>query len=388
MAPPPPSSPPPPMVDEGYRAGDRLVVHALAPVGTLLGIACITTGLRIYWRLQPSQRIGADDYTLLFALTADLGPARSQFVTIAWYGIDAAMYHHGRGLEGFGPDPWTMGPLIVAGGVLWVWGINVIRISVALMLLRFRDSRSLPWTMTVWAVIGVQTCMLAVGTIMHLVMCRPISARWAPTPSANCIKPTHFMTYGYLYSGFTIASDLIPSLLPITFIRTLSRPLHEKMLIGCLMAARTAATGVAVARLLLVVGYLGPGGPVINVEQDILWGLELTIGVLAASVPSLKAPTHRILRSWGLLRSRSTSDMSFQSFLDRLPNGSHVSRRMGPWQYAVPDQDPRTEGGSGEEMLKGSEALQVPGIRRCRKARLVTGYKMGYFAYNISCSLS
>ncbi|KAL2188150.1 hypothetical protein L209DRAFT_741296 [Thermothelomyces heterothallicus CBS 203.75] len=326
MAPPPLSSPPPPMVDEGYHAGDRLGVHALAPVGTLLGLACITTGLRIYWRLQPSQRIGADDYTLLFAL----------FVTIAWYGIDAAMYHHGRGLEGFRPDPWIMGPLIVAGGVLWVWGINVVRISVALMLLRFRDSLSLPWTMTVWAVIGVQTCMLAVGTIMHLVICRPISARWAPTPSASCIKPTHFMMYGYLYSGFTIASDLILSLLPITFI-----------------------------------GYLGPGSPVINVEQDILWGLELTIGVLAASIPSLKAPTYRILRSWGLLRSRSNSDMSLQSFLDRLPNGSHVSRRMGQWQHAVPVPDPRTEGGSGEEMLKGSEAS-------CRSAALEDAVRPGW----------
>ncbi len=41
---------------------------ALAPVGTFLGIACVTTGLRIYWRIWPVRRIGADDYTLLAAL--------------------------------------------------------------------------------------------------------------------------------------------------------------------------------------------------------------------------------------------------------------------------------------------------------------------------------
>ncbi|KAL2163962.1 hypothetical protein VTH06DRAFT_3175 [Thermothelomyces fergusii] len=346
MAPPPPP-PPPAGVDEGYSAGDRLDAYALAPVGTLVGIACITTGLRVYWRLQPSQRIGADDYTLLFAL----------LVTLAWYGVDAAMYHHGRGVQGFHPDPWTMGPLIVADGVLWVWGMNLIRISVALMLLRFRDSRSLPWTMTVWAVVAVQACMLAVGTVMHLIMCRPISARWAPTPSADCIPLHRFRMYGYVYSGFTIASDLVLSLLPIVFIRTLSRPWHEKVLIGLLMAAGMAATGVAVARLLLIMGYLGRDGPMISVKQDILWGLELSIGVLAASIPSLKAPVHRILRSCGLLPSRSTtSDLSFQSVFDRPANASRASRRMGQWKHAVGDLDSRPKSGSREDMFKSSDA--------------------------------
>jgi len=109
------------------------------------------------------------------------------------------MYHYGRGLEGFVPNPWTMGPLVVADGVLWVWALNVTRISVALLLLRLKDS--LPWRVTLWGIIAVQACMLVVGTTMHLVMCRPISARWAPTPTATCIPPPNFMAYGYVYSG-------------------------------------------------------------------------------------------------------------------------------------------------------------------------------------------
>lgn len=109
------------------------------------------------------------------------------------------MYRYGRGIEGFSPDPWTVGPYIVADGVLWVWGLNIIRISVALLLLRLKDSP--PWRMALWSVITVQACMLAVGTTMHLVMCRPITARWAPTPEAKCIYAPHFMIYGYIYSG-------------------------------------------------------------------------------------------------------------------------------------------------------------------------------------------
>lgn len=82
---------------------------------------------------------------------------------------------------------------------LWLWGINVIRISVALMLLRLKDS--LAWKCTLWTIVGAQVCMLIVGTTMHLVMCQPISGRWTSVPVAKCIPPADFMIYGYVYSG-------------------------------------------------------------------------------------------------------------------------------------------------------------------------------------------
>lgn len=114
------------------------------------------------------------------------------------------LYHHGRGLGGFLPNPWAVGPLVVADGVLWVWALNMIRISVAFMLLRLKDSRR--WRLTLWIIIGIQVSMVIVGTTMQLVMCRPISARWAPTPTAQCIPPPYFMTYGYIYSGKLLLS--------------------------------------------------------------------------------------------------------------------------------------------------------------------------------------
>ncbi|KAK1828917.1 hypothetical protein QBC39DRAFT_264327 [Podospora conica] len=320
-----PKGPPPP--EPGYSVGDKLDAIPLGVVGTLLGIASITTALRIYWRARPTWRIGADDYTLIFAWVSQ----PQSVLTVSWYGIDAAMYHHGRGTMGFVPVMSTMGPLIVADGVLWLWGINVIRISVALMLLRLKDNLS--WKCTLWTIIGAQVCMLIVGTTMHLVMCQPISGRWTSDPAAKCIAPDKFMIYGYVYSGFTVASDLILALLPLTFIRSLHRPLHEKVLIGCLMAAGLAATGVAVARLFLIMGYLGKNGlPSINMLSDILWGLELTIGILTASVPTLKAPIHRLLLDCGVLQDKTvTSERSPESFLDQLTQGSHFTRQMRQW---------------------------------------------------------
>lgn len=110
------------------------------------------------------------------------------------------------------------------------------------------------------------------------------------------------------------------------------------------MAAGMAATGIAVARLFLIMGYLGkPGTAMMNVQQDILWGMELTIGVLTASLPPLKGPVHRLMLSWGLLRSTSDSDVSSESFLDRPPNGLHITRQMREWNSMVHGLAPKSQ---------------------------------------------
>lgn len=164
------------------------------------------------------------------------------------------------------------------------------------------------------------------------------------------------LTHIPLTPGFTIASDFTISILPITFIRTLRRPFYEKFLIGCLMAAGLGATGIAVARLFLIMGYLGKGVARINALQDFLWGMELTIGVLATSLPTLKAPVHGLLQSWGVLRSTSSSDMSPDSFLDDLTNGPHIENQMRQWNSLVHGLPPRVpdEGESGSSLEKNA----------------------------------
>jgi len=348
---PPPSPPKGPPIDPGYHAGDRFDAISLAPIGVLLVICCTTTALRIFWRIKPTWRIGIDDLTLVFAL----------ILTIIWYGITAAEYHHGRGIEGLPPVLPTVGPMIVATGVLWVWALNLIRISIAFMLLRLKDSR--PWKIALWSIIVVQVSMLIVGTTMHLVLCNPISDRWAaPGAKTHCIPDPSFKAYGYAFSAFTIVSDLVLSLLPLTFIHGLHRPVHEKVLIGCLMSAGLVATAVAITRLLLIVG-LGPGankGPYLNMVQDLLWGFELTIGVLAASVPTLKAPIHRKLLSWGVLKDKDgPSDASPNSFLGQISHGSHFTRQMRQWDAVKDDNSKRPYMYSEPKVTDGSGSTQT-----------------------------
>lgn len=145
----------------------------------------------------------------------------------------------------------------------------------------------------------------------------------------------------------------------MAFIRSLRRPLHEKVLVAVLMSAGLGATVVAVLRMLFVVGVGLPNneGPYHNMVQDLLWGFELTIGILAASVPTLKAPIHNKLLSWGVLRDREEeAQPSADSFLNHMTYGSHFKRQMRqldtvkdgnngarPYMYSGPEEtDGRT----------------------------------------------
>ncbi len=149
---------------------------------------------------------------------------------------------------------------------------------------------------------------------------------------------------------------MVLSLLPVTFIRTLRRSVYEKVLIACLMGAGMAATGIAIARLFLIMGFLGKGPTAaMNIKQDILWGMELTIGVLTASIPPLKAPMQRLLLSWGVLSSNASSDASF---VDAHPNESGVVRQMGQWNSTVRERAPESQEG-----LRDGEGAKSAGFR-------------------------
>ncbi|EKG09365.1 hypothetical protein MPH_13614 [Macrophomina phaseolina MS6] len=157
---------------------------------------------------------------------------------------------------------------------------------------------------------------------------RPITALWEPTPNAKCINTGSFMIYGFVYSAVNIASDLIIALMPLAFIWEMHRSRLEKVLLGCLMAAGLIATGASVARVVLITATLGRWSAWTDVLNDLLWGVELAIGVIAASLPCLKAPAHEMLRRLGIFHSKNAADASPESFLGHMSHGSHIMRQM------------------------------------------------------------
>ena len=114
--------------------------------------------------------------------------------------------------------------------------------------------------------------------------------------------------------------------MPLTFICGMKRRKSEKILIGCLMAAGLLASAASIVKLATVMDLSEASSPAGDVKVDVVYGIEMIIGAIAASLPSLQAPTHQLLRSWGVVSERGTA--SLESFLYRLSDGGHAVRQL------------------------------------------------------------
>lgn len=128
---------------------------------------------------------------------------------------------------------------------------------------------------------------------------------------------------------FNIISDLALALMPLTFIPKMHRTAIEKLLLFSLLAAGLGATVVATVRVATLMGFYGQY-PVawLNIRTDILSSLEIFLGLIGASLPCLKGPTHRLLIRIGFIGSSASSGVAPDSLLYRLSHGRHIRRQL------------------------------------------------------------
>jgi hypothetical protein len=142
---------------------------------------------------------------------------------------------------------------------IWALSIACIKTSVACLLLRFQQTRI--WRISLYALIGV-TIITSVGFfIFTFFQCIPLAAAWDPTiQGARCVGSNIFRIVSNTTSGINIATDIILSLFPLTFLRRLRRPLMEKVLVGVLMAMGMVASGASLTKAILIrkCKFIGP----------------------------------------------------------------------------------------------------------------------------------
>ena len=105
--------------------------------------------------------------------------------------------------------------------------------------------------------------------------------------------------------------DLILSLMPIRLIRTLTRSTSEKILIGALMALGLLATVIAGLKMTTFKEF-GKGDPMQQTVRPSLYAkMEEQVGIIALSLPCLKAPVERLLKRLGILKEHHLTRPSF-----------------------------------------------------------------------------
>jgi hypothetical protein len=105
-------------------------------------------------------------------------------------------------------------------------------------------------------------------------------------------------------AGIFTAMDFILAFMPIHLIRTLNRPIREKILI-CFMMSLGVMAGAISSYKISISDKTFAGDLLSGTVLMAMWNeLEALLGIVAACIPCLKAPGERLLHRLGLLSSR------------------------------------------------------------------------------------
>ncbi|KAF2180388.1 hypothetical protein K469DRAFT_741204 [Zopfia rhizophila CBS 207.26] len=268
------------------------------PCGILAVIAFGLCAARTYTRAFRARHMYIDDWLIVVAEILS-------FSNLSNAG-SAAAYGWGRPyLSVSQADATAALKRTFAVQVMWIITIALVRISVASSLLRFGNGRL--WKGILWTLIVCQILTSSGWMVVQFFQCRPLRSMWEPVgPSKiKCWKPRAIINYGWFSAAFYCTMDLILALMPIKFIRKLTRPLTEKILIGCLMAMGLLVTGIAGAKM-TTFEDVGAYGDLLqgNVKASMWAKLEEEAGIIAACMPCLKSVAERCLHRLGIFSTR------------------------------------------------------------------------------------
>ncbi|KAH8684201.1 hypothetical protein BGZ60DRAFT_426605 [Tricladium varicosporioides] len=266
-------------------------VPGFVGVSFLFTIALGTYIVRIYNRVRPTFRLTAADYIISTALLCELIVLISCFSAV----------HFGLGHYNCYITPNAMVKILKClfpVGLFGFWASSLARISIGSMLLRFEITYT--WRVVLWVLIVIQVAMPIGSDIFQLLQCRPIRAMWETVPDAVCWSARKSQSYGYIYSGMGITSDLVFAIMPSFFLWSLNRPLMERMLMTVLMGLGVIAA-VAGAMKVYHIHSWNPREDTLRDWVPLIWWYRVEeIGLIAAAcAPFLKPSIERLLCRFG-----------------------------------------------------------------------------------------
>jgi hypothetical protein len=174
--------------------------------------------------------------------------------------------------------------------LFWYWSVTLIKLSVALLLLRLKQTR--PWRSFLYLIMALAISAAVVQTFFQFLQCRPFSVFWDARMfrSAVCFRRSIIDGNIIIFSSIQVALDIIFSFIPILFVRKLKLPRREKICMCVLMGLGLFASCAAVVRTLMLQDYyITPDTFRSSVSITLYAVLEQHLGLMAATVPTLKS---------------------------------------------------------------------------------------------------
>jgi len=277
---------PPPL--PGFPIDPRSAYLAQVYIGltsTLLLLASITFFIRIYQRIRPVWKMGADDYFIIVGYMlsiVDWGLLLPQQVPVA----------------GFVSFEAEMNALKSGWIAIGVWGVSMtcLKVSIALTLLRIQQ-KSLAWRIFLYSIIFVQCTYGILNLFFNTVIaCRPLSHAWdftIPLDQKKCVSNDIMRAASNSGSAVNIVTDVLLSFAPAVFLRKLNRPLRERVFVCILMGLGLLASVSSIVKTVFVQRFYDPTYPFedfmpLGASISTYTVLEQLTGILAACIPAMK----------------------------------------------------------------------------------------------------
>lgn len=230
----------------------------LAVAVTLGPVAVITTCLRIWFRTSKRQ-LGLDD--LFISVSA--------LLLVVLTTVDILDVHAGLGRHRYSLDVHQVKKILKWALIMYILEyitICLVKISISLMILRYKKERWLKYSLYgLMAGLVVTNGACIIGLFV-------------------CPDPKKFNYLAYVQSAYSILSDFVCSFLPIVVIWNIQIPVRLKVALCGLMALGLLATACCIARISLT--HRNESHDLFWTQIPIdIWGTcELTLAITAANL--------------------------------------------------------------------------------------------------------
>ncbi|KAH4183647.1 hypothetical protein HBI56_151920 [Parastagonospora nodorum] len=255
--------------------------ECVAVAAALTSLSVIIVTLRVYTRAVIVRNFGHDDYAMLVALVLIIG----YFVAII------VLKDNGLGLSGEVLSPTQMRNQVqttLAIQVIYYVVINTIKISILFFYLRIAARKRLEALSK--GTIGFLAAFCSICIICTLSQCIPLHKFWDLTGTAPGTCSIDATALFYATSSINIAIDIWILVLPITTLLKVQRPTREKAALVGIFSLGVFSTIASIVRLHAIHIYTESSDPFFDSVPINLWSMvEVNVGILCASIPSLKA---------------------------------------------------------------------------------------------------
>ncbi|KZL71457.1 integral membrane protein [Colletotrichum tofieldiae] len=243
---------------------------------TLLALLLFTSALRL-WARAGRQNLGWDDYTIAAAALS----ATIRYV----FGVLQLPHGNGRHRMYLSDHDYMMINMYGWWGQLFHFtSMAFLKVSLCLLILRIKSNRKLK--ILLYIVMSGSLVINFGVVVILLAECRP--AGFWRGKNADCWPNTIRIHAIWISIAYSVASDLLCSLLPLTVVWKVKIPLQKKVMITGLMSLGLIATAFGIVRA----ESLGVS------EADLSWdfcitaiwsNLELFLGITAANLALSRA---------------------------------------------------------------------------------------------------